>query len=479
MNEVNTNDEAKNKEQIVFFVHGTFAASNEYKGSSWWQEGSSFDKFILRNLSKHVPDKIVTERLQWSGLNSEQNRLYAAQKLLDTLHDYEHFKTPYHLIGHSHGGSLIWEALKLNESTNVSLKYLKSWSTVGTPFLQKKFDTNNIARSFFMFPAIFVGVLLILSALFLVFMQLDTGNIKLEAITFIVSFFTFPVLFPLAFSNYFENFRDKKSEITATQNHYLSWLGVYSKDDEAINALKVASKFDIDLIPRKKQQIRLPFKNHLSHRLLSEISSYCIIPLYWLFNNMVAPISDKFISSQIKQGAFGDNCPGMTIQGVSNNPTHHIEQSFPLSDETSLELKNGADEHIKALAPHLRTALTKSAMEFSDLSNILNTSVRITGKELIHTSYFLNENICNLLIMHMVNKINGNNISSSKNNTKWLNDFYTFSKDRYKEVDRKADWLLKTLDNRKSKERLAQIIGFVLGGLVFVVVLYELLLMGN
>ncbi len=50
--------------------------------------------------------------------------------------------------------------------------------------------------------------------------------------------------------------------------------------------------------------------------------------------------------------------------------------------------------HMSALAPQLRNMLTQSALDYSKLSKMLTNSISITGKELIHTSYFSNEDIC-------------------------------------------------------------------------------------
>ena len=44
----------------------------------------------------------------------------------------------YHLIGHSHGGSVIWHTLCRARLQQKDLTCLRSWSTVGTPFLQHR-----------------------------------------------------------------------------------------------------------------------------------------------------------------------------------------------------------------------------------------------------------------------------------------------------------------------------------------------------
>ena len=46
--------------------------------------------------------------------------------------------TKFNLIGHSHGGSVIWHALRLATLQRHDLKLLRSWATVGTPFLHHR-----------------------------------------------------------------------------------------------------------------------------------------------------------------------------------------------------------------------------------------------------------------------------------------------------------------------------------------------------
>ena len=69
--------------------------------------------------------------------------------LLALLMRFESQRQPYHLVCHSHGGSVAWEALKQSvsikretparesNSQNGGLYHLKSWATIGTPFMRQ------------------------------------------------------------------------------------------------------------------------------------------------------------------------------------------------------------------------------------------------------------------------------------------------------------------------------------------------------
>ena len=41
---------------------------------------------------------------------------------------------PYHLIAHSHGGTVLWHALQDAVAAGRELKHLRTWTTLGTPF---------------------------------------------------------------------------------------------------------------------------------------------------------------------------------------------------------------------------------------------------------------------------------------------------------------------------------------------------------
>ncbi|MCR9291496.1 MAG: alpha/beta hydrolase [bacterium] len=122
-------------EQVIL-VHGTFASSDSDSGQAWWQIGSQPYRELQRRLPRGVQLAAEGRVFHWSGHNHERARSKAARRLLDFIQPLEDSGTPYHLVGHSHGGSVIWAALRMATLRNKPLKQLNSWSTVGTPFLQ-------------------------------------------------------------------------------------------------------------------------------------------------------------------------------------------------------------------------------------------------------------------------------------------------------------------------------------------------------
>ena len=132
---LNTMSTSARSTELVLLIHGTFAGRAEDEGDSWWQAGSP----AWEELSKRLPPGARLpeqgEVFHWSGDNSERARIKAGHDLLERLLKLEANGQGYHLIGHSHGGSVIWHALRLATLRREKLDGLKSWSTVGTPFL--------------------------------------------------------------------------------------------------------------------------------------------------------------------------------------------------------------------------------------------------------------------------------------------------------------------------------------------------------
>jgi hypothetical protein len=116
----------------VVLVHGTFAAAQDDMGPRWWQRGSAFANWLNRRLDGVAECHDV---FHWSGQNRERERQRAGRQLLERLHRYGREGRRYHLVGHSHGGSVIWAALRRAALRGETLPGLRSWVTVGTPFL--------------------------------------------------------------------------------------------------------------------------------------------------------------------------------------------------------------------------------------------------------------------------------------------------------------------------------------------------------
>jgi hypothetical protein len=125
------------KRECVVRVHGTNARLDEDHGPAWWQARYAEDHRFWKHVILQLPTPIEANEkvFHWNGGNSECDRQVAAAALLEQLLKLEEIGSAYHLVGHSHGGSVLWAALCLACERGNSLNGLLSWTSVGTPFL--------------------------------------------------------------------------------------------------------------------------------------------------------------------------------------------------------------------------------------------------------------------------------------------------------------------------------------------------------
>jgi hypothetical protein len=301
----------KEKKNIVILIHGTtslLSSENPIKeitSAQYWGN-------VRVELQQRLPDNYTLEFFDWSGDNSEKSRRKGAESLCSRLTELEAQNIDYHLIAHSHGGSVILGALNEFTKKEQELSSLKSWITIGTPFF--KFNTKIdiwywlslgiiafavIYLFFYLFPYLWSFILIISNTLWanlksipsdlrdlfnpdferiINFFVFFFGNKPNELSLFIIFFCSamFPVLSFLVFGLrvfallcspflvilfivlYFGVFvnsvvsqievRDVSQEIknyNRNSNYFLKkygllWLGICSKNDEAINGLKLS-----------------------------------------------------------------------------------------------------------------------------------------------------------------------------------------------------------------------------------------------
>lgn len=255
-------------------VHGTGAGDEIATGERWWQLDSPF----LTELGKRLdldPSKVEIVPFQWErGPNSEEARRAAAKKLYDLLRGYDEQGIKYYVIGHSHGGSVIYNALLRSIARRRPLKNLKSWTTVGTPFLNYRPNRFLYQRlgvmGLTLFATAFGALLLALAAniMFYFGQGVSTGGGGLNMwgmaweftrsqywpfmapITVGFLLYTFICIGFLYFVEYVRSdWYSAKTKRKVRDVYGELWLGLWHADDEAISALKNVRSVRGDIIP--------------------------------------------------------------------------------------------------------------------------------------------------------------------------------------------------------------------------------------
>ena len=450
------------REAVAIMVHGTFSSAPEDSGERWWQSGSP----VARKLASFCPSSIRAakekEVFHWSGENSERARSKAAVKLLRHLHALEDQGHDYHLVGHSHGGSVIWNALQMSVLMKRPLQGLGSWTTIGTPFMQHR---SRGALNVMNLMGLVVGLILLMPAmaapkqlittLYNIAVDNRAAAVVLEpehsagyahilrtpvlalieqlgvAIdrrpegihvgsfdpaggqTLAQYFFATPeglllLVIMIALSYFFihftvlcispaiESYRirlEQRLHRSAFEVYGSRWLGIWSPDDEAINGLRATLNSSISfvgkMVPREVVYLSDMFA------LLSRPYYWLIAPLY---NRFVHPTVDGKVRSIVIRAAQGNDRPTATLVDVTPSPV--AEAAFsppPLPALLNLKLLSFANRHAHELVPKLRNLIAHTSFA----SGLEAFGGQLSGKELVHTAYFEQEEILKLIAANM------------------------------------------------------------------------------
>lgn len=152
-------DTGKASLDIVILVHGTFACGEDDSRPRWWQRGSVFWKRLKAALPSNIGMLDSQPLFKWSGENHYMSRYTAGLDLLTYLEELEKCKKPYHIVAHSHGGTVLWNALRIaylsakrqrrrnpTSTCPFNLPHLRSCTAVATPFIRFKKLANPVLR---------------------------------------------------------------------------------------------------------------------------------------------------------------------------------------------------------------------------------------------------------------------------------------------------------------------------------------------
>jgi HEAT repeat protein len=476
---------AKPSPDAVFLIHGTFShraedassadANDLEKAARWWQNDSDFVSelnTLLHGRAECWPEEVCAEmpwrarslgnRLEgwtvfgrrplcwlrsrhritgrrlfaWSGLNSESERRVAGRRLFEGLKALEEGNKSrieaggepryYHLIGHSHGGSVIWNALRIASGRNEPLPHLRSWITLGTPF-----PTYRPIRFLWLIGLLGLGVMaagawlalrgdfvqvprpltlgqswLTLRALLdpgspanLFPYGLSPGTVALLSVLLVLTAWYAVAVFTWAFRT-LETWLDRRGTDKAWRSFGKQWLGLFSEIDEAIaGSQNTVGLYASDLVrlswpglppaPRGWNPLELALV--LPTRYAFWIASWVTVPVT---NGVLLPLAEWVISLVFRMKFQGSDRLGANLTLISPEP--FSRESFPdepargpLPPALARPLLAHTHEDVDARIFDVRTRFAADARSSRSPKELLRAyfaDLKITN-EFIHNSY--------------------------------------------------------------------------------------------
>jgi hypothetical protein len=217
---------------------------------------------------------------------------------------------------------------------------------------------------------------------------------------------------------------EKRLEQRAFDLYGSRWLGIWTPDDEAINGLCKTLDISVSFVGQLAERERIFVSDFLS--LPWKPLLHCVAPFY---NQALRPLLDATIRSLVVKTAQGNNRPATEVVAVSPHPIQPPPTSTapPLPDWLSDKILHAADFHAKDLAPALRKFLGEPLFQ----AGLEKFSRALSGRELVHTSYFDHPEVIELLALNISHAYRRNRIRRRPTNLRlaeWFEHFKELQK---------------------------------------------------
>ena len=227
----------------------------------WWQTGSPFQTALFDQLG--LAEHPGFTPFSWSGTNSERARRKAARLLIRELRQLDRDGVAFHLIGHSHGGSVIAEAMLIAARRRIRLDSLKSITTIGTPFIEFAFQriaALRILRSIRdSWPLLSSFLLAFVCSIIISQRGMNMGGLLDpigpigQTLVLVVCAIADVLVGPLLLIGlvralfFTKGHRFRRKDLKRASRLGRIWLGIWDKNDEAIASLAVARHVQMSL----------------------------------------------------------------------------------------------------------------------------------------------------------------------------------------------------------------------------------------
>jgi hypothetical protein len=377
--------------ELVVTVHGTGSAGTTETARKWWENGSSFCRETSRLLGSGY---IFDEPFQWSGLNWETARQTSGNQLFARLLELEKQGRPYHIISHSHGGSVTWAALIRSAEQKMQLQLLRSWTTIGTPFLTFVPTPTNwplilvtlviavgIAATLFLFaPAV--------DELAYIYHNATVAQLGIALGPLLISVIVLVATTSAIIGNLRGQIRYQyliAARRTAAEWYGAQWLGIWHSQDEPISGLAATLDKAISITARRIDT----YPRHLRWlgRILDTVLSDVPDELAW--RQFIRKLQGNDLT--VRALASVDRCPPELRPGWPELPK-------PIGDV----LIGTANSHAAEMLQGMRTLLGTAYETRNVRGMVLGAGKLVTWGELIHTSYFESDGLKGIIANHLL-----------------------------------------------------------------------------
>lgn len=361
---------------VIITVHGTGAGEASIDTPKWRQAESKFNAELLGKIGSEFD----IQAFKWSGNNSERDRRKAGKELFSHILELEVETRDYHLVGHSHGGSVIWHALQYAARKSEKLDQLRSVNTIGTPFMEYRANL-----SFLLLPLILIfGMLpLVFSEIlkrdiydwFLILRNASGFSLSLFLVLLAACFILLFILVARCIFGIFAWYRCRSAlfyQQEAQSRHGEKFQIIYHELDEPISGLLATTKTSARLLGKAT--------DHGGRSIWPRTMAVC--------SNLVLSIANEFAWRTLVRKIQGSDVMFEDLAKVVACPEVLANAEARLGRDLVTQMEQTSLENSFETVREIRRKLANAA-PLDDAQESLNAmATAISWSAVIHNSYF-------------------------------------------------------------------------------------------